>query len=147
LRATSEDEKLSATIGINTFRAHCLSWFIAGALSALAGSIITINRGMGVSGPDDALIVNVMSGAVLGGLYSIYGAILGGIFIAVAQDALKNILYAIFGLPILEWQSLLPISFLLIVLAFFPNGVTSGDGQRLQGIRKLIIRTRKLLDV
>jgi branched-chain amino acid transport system permease protein len=146
LRATSENEGLAATIGVNTFRAHCTSWFIAGALSALAGSIITINRGMGVSGPDDSLIINVMSGAVFGGLYSIYGAILGGIFVAVAQDILKNLLYAVFGLPVLKWQSLMPLGLLLTVLTIFPNGISGGYGQIFQGIRRLVSKTVKFFE-
>ena len=98
-----------------------------GALAALAGSIITIHSGVGVGGAD-GLIINVMSGAILGGLSSIYGAIIGGLFIALAQDALGQFIYVAFGLASESWKGLLPLAFLLIATAFFPNGLTGrGD--------------------
>jgi branched-subunit amino acid ABC-type transport system permease component len=139
LRATSEDEALAATIGVNTFRAHCASWFISGALAALAGSIITIHSGMGVEGAD-GLIINVMSGAILGGLSSIYGAIIGGIFIAVAQDALGQLIFTAFGVAYEYWKGLLPPAFLLVATAFFPNGLTSHDGLSVRSIRRRALR-------
>ncbi|MCW4048631.1 MAG: branched-chain amino acid ABC transporter permease [Candidatus Bathyarchaeota archaeon] len=135
LRATSENEDLAATIGINTHRAHCASWFISGALSALAGSIITLHRGMGVGGTD-GLIINIMTGSILGGLYSIYGAIIGGLFVALAQDVLKNLLYRIIGLAIETWAGLLPLLFLVVTLTFFPNGITGGDSESVQRLRR-----------
>ncbi|HEX9913558.1 MAG TPA: branched-chain amino acid ABC transporter permease [Candidatus Bathyarchaeia archaeon] len=139
LRATSEDENLAATIGVNTFRAHCASWFLSGALAALAGSIITIHSGVGVGGAD-GLIINVMSGAILGGLDSIYGAIIGGIFIAVAQDALGQLIYMAFGLASEAWKGLLPLAFLLIATAFFPNGLTSHGDINVRGLRRRALR-------
>jgi branched-subunit amino acid ABC-type transport system permease component len=81
---------------------------------------------MGVSGPEDTLIINVMSGAVFGGLYSVYGAILGGIFVAVAQDILRIFSTRCSGCLFLKWQSLLSLGFLLTVLIIFPNGITGG---------------------
>jgi branched-subunit amino acid ABC-type transport system permease component len=139
LRATSENENLASAIGVNTFRAHCASWFLSGALAALAGSIITIYKGVGVEGAD-GLIINVMSGAILGGLDSIYGAIIGGIFIAVAQDALGQLIYMAFGLAYEAWKGLLPLAFLLIATAFFPNGLTSYKDLNVQSLRRRVLR-------
>jgi branched-subunit amino acid ABC-type transport system permease component len=139
LRATSENENLASAIGVNTFRAHCASWFLSGALAALAGSIITIYKGVGVEGAD-GLIINVMSGAILGGLDSIYGAIIGGIFIAVAQDALGQLIYMTFGLAYEAWKGLLPLAFLLIATAFFPNGLTSHGDLNIQSLRRRVLR-------
>ena len=139
LRATSVDEGLAATIGVNTFRAHCSSWFISGALAALAGSIITIHSGVGVEGAD-GLIINVMSGAILGGLSSIYGAIIGGLFIALAQEGLAQLIYAVFGLAYESWKGLLPLAFLLLATAFFPNGVTDRGDTEVGGLRRRALR-------
>ncbi len=139
LRATSEDENLAATIGVNTFSAHCASWFLSGALAALAGSIITIHSGVGVGGAD-GLIINVMSGAILGGLDSIYGAIIGGLFIAVAQDALGQLIFMAFGLASESWKGLLPLAFLLVATAFFPNGIASHGDINFRGLRRRALR-------
>jgi branched-subunit amino acid ABC-type transport system permease component len=93
---------------------------------------------VGVEGAD-GLIINVMSGAILGGLDSIYGAIIGGIFIAVAQDALGQLIYMTFGLAYEAWKGLLPLAFLLIATAFFPNGLTSHKDLNVQNLRRRIL--------
>jgi branched-chain amino acid transport system permease protein len=145
LRAVSENEALAATLGINTHRAHCVSWFISGALSALVGSIMTIYRGVGVAGPE-GLIISVMSGAILGGVYNVYGAIIGGLFVALAQDLLKKFFFLIFGLAIETWAGLLPMLFLVIALSFFPNGLISPDGLTVERIQVTLERLKKRLN-
>lgn len=142
LRAVAENETLAATIGINTHRAHCVSWFISGALSALVGSIMTIHRGVGISGPE-GLIISIMSGAILGGVYSIYGAIIGGLFVALAQDLLKKFFYMFIGLAIEKWQGLLPMIFLLISMTLFPNGLVGPNGLTVERITVAYERIKK----
>ncbi len=127
LRAVAENPDLAATIGINTEHAHYASWFISGALSAIVGSVMTIHRGVGLGGPD-GMIISVMSGAILGGVYNVYGAIIGGIFVALAEDFLKKLAFQVVGLGADKWQSLFPIMFLVITLTIFPNGITGTGG-------------------
>jgi len=141
LRAVSENPELAATIGVDTGRAHMASWFISGALSALVGSIMTIYRGVGIAGPD-GLIISIMAGAIMGGVYSIYGAIIGGLFVALAQDILKDIFYIFFGLGIERWAQLLPLSFLLIALTFFPNGFFGPTGFNMTEFKNFLNRIR-----
>ena len=145
LRATAENEALSAVIGVNTFRAHCASWFISGALSALAGSIISIHSGMGVGG--DGLIITVMSGAIFGGVQSVLGAVVGGLFVVLAQDFLADFFFILFGLPALKWQQLLPLAFLALTLTFFPNGVFGEEGLRADTFKDRLKELRSRLRV
>ena len=145
LRAVAENEALAATIGINTHRAHCASWFISGALSALVGSIMTIYRGVGVAGPE-GLIISVMSGAILGGVYSVYGAIIGGLFVALGQNMLKGIFFRFFGLAVETWAGLLPMLFLVIALSFFPNGLVGPEGITREKISILLERVKNRLN-
>lgn len=144
LRAVAENEELAATIGVNTHVAHCVSWFISGALSALVGSIMTMYQGMSISGPED-LIVSVMSGAILGGVYSVYGAVIGGLFVALAQDTLKRVFYIFFGLAVETWSGLFPMLFLVGALTLFPNGILGSDGLSVEKIRIAITRLKKRL--
>lgn len=144
LRAVAENESLAATIGIDTHRAHVISWFISGALSALVGSIMTMYRGVTV-GSSDSMIVNVMSGAILGGVNNVYGAIIGGLFVALAQDMLKDLFFIFFGLAAEKWQNLLPMFFLVISLSLFPNGITGADGLSVERIRIAYEKLRKRL--
>jgi branched-chain amino acid transport system permease protein len=127
LRAVAENPDLAGTLGINTERAHYYSWFLSGALAALVGSVMTIHHGVGLGGPDD-MIISVMSGAILGGIYNVYGAIIGGIFVALAESFLKKIAYQLFGLGALKWQGLFPIIFLVGTLLIFPDGITGEGG-------------------
>ena len=127
LRAVAENPDLAATIGVNTDRAHLVSWFISGALAALVGSVMTIHRGVGIGGPD-GMIISVMAGAILGGVYNVYGAIIGGIFVALADDLLRRFAYRLVGLEALRWQGLYPLTFLIITLLIFPNGITGVGG-------------------
>jgi branched-subunit amino acid ABC-type transport system permease component len=94
---------------------------------------------VGVEGAD-GLIINVMSGAILGGLSSIYGAIIGGLFIALAQEGLAQLIYAVFGLAYESWKGLLPLAFLLLATAFFPNGVTDRGDTEVGGLRRRALR-------
>jgi branched-chain amino acid transport system permease protein len=141
LRATAEDEELAETLGIDTGRAHLISWFISGALSAIAGAIFRVGGGGGAS---DSLIVSVMTGSILGGLTDVYGAIFGGIFVAIGQKTINHVLLQIFGIAINYWLRLTPILFLWAVLMIAPNGIT---GLRLSSsmvVRRLSVLLTKI---
>ncbi len=129
LRATAEDEDLAAILGIDTFNVHLASWFISGALSALAGAMFSLGRGRGM-GESDAYLVSVMTGSIVGGLNSVYGAIFGGIFVTMAQKTISNLLVHLFGIQINWWIGLLPIIFLYMVLNATPNGIAGIKGDR-----------------
>jgi len=113
LRATSENEELSSVLGINVERVHVIAWFISGGLSTLVGSIGLYDY--------EGLIISVMSGSILGGLTSIPGAIIGGIFIAFGESILKEIVYIVFGVNMDMWQGILPIIFLVTILFLLPE--------------------------
>jgi len=120
LRATAENEDLASVLGVDRFRAHLAMWFISGALSAVAGAIFGIGR----STSSDLLLISVMTGSILGGLDNIYGAIFGGMFIAIGQKTLHIILLRLVGVVVNNWYSLIPIVFLWLVLVISPNGIT-----------------------
>ena len=74
------------------------------------------------------MIISVMSGAILGGVYNVYGAIIGGIFVALAEDTFTKLAFRIMGLGADQWQRLFPIVFLVVTLTIFPNGITGTGG-------------------
>ncbi|MFH0850227.1 MAG: branched-chain amino acid ABC transporter permease [Candidatus Bathyarchaeota archaeon] len=143
LRAASENGDLAAVLGINTDRAHMTSWFLSGGLATLAGSIMAINSGI-ITSRSDGLMVTVMSAAILGGLYSIYGAVIGGFLVTVTQDFLKNLFFIVFGLVAVRWQELTPIIFLLGVMILFPNGITSHRDLSIQGLLRKVLKAMDL---
>ncbi len=124
MRATAEDEQLAAGLGINVNLVHVSSWFISGALSALAGAIIPMWRATSVNFSDE-LLVTVMAGSVVGGLTSLSGAMVGGFLVASIQKLLTYVLMSVFGVWMGSYEGLLPIVFLFLVLAVEPNGLSA----------------------
>jgi branched-subunit amino acid ABC-type transport system permease component len=102
---------------------------------------MTIHRGVGIAGPE-GLIINVMSGAILGGVYSVYGAIIGGLFVALAQVILKKFFFLFFGLAVETWAGLLPMLFLVITLFLFPNGLMGPNGLSKERIKIALERLK-----
>ena len=133
IRAVSENEDLSAVFGINTSRIHMASWFIVGALAGLAGSIIPLWTSMRGSFGDEMLIT-VMAGSIIGGLDSIYGAVIGGVLITLFQKGLVltmmnfethgRPLLINFSIIILGFGKLIPIMFIVGILMLMPDGIT-----------------------
>lgn len=93
------------------------------------------------------MLVSVMTGSILGGLDSINGAIVGGVFVAVSQKVLSTVLFWFFGLDVLRWTGIYTIVFLVIALFFFPNGVLNGTEINREWIRKRIAKMRKTQSV
>jgi branched-chain amino acid transport system permease protein len=130
MRATAENEKLAMSLGVNVKSVHLFSWFISGALSALAGSIISmwLNTSIDYS---DTLLINVMAGSVLGGLGSITGAIIGGLLTATATKVIIWFLIQTIGVNMGVYEGLIPIAFLFIILTIEPNGLIAINPQKI----------------
>ena len=124
MRATAEDENLAMSLGVNVNFVHIGSWFMSGALAALAGSIIPMWLSTSVD-YSDTLLIAVMTGSVLGGLNSIIGAILGGLIVATTQKWGIYLLMMIFGSSMGKYEGLIPIIFLFVILSIEPQGLTS----------------------
>jgi branched-chain amino acid transport system permease protein len=124
IKATSENPQLASTLGINIHQVHLASWFITGALAGLAGAAIPLWEYTNL-GYSDTLMIDVMAGSVLGGLDSIYGAMVGGAALAFIQTALPGILLGPFGLGIAKYKPLIPIIVIVVILMYEPKGITS----------------------
>jgi branched-chain amino acid transport system permease protein len=85
MRAMSDNVSLSQITGINTDVVVVWTWVIAGILAAAAGVFLgadtQLNPRMGFN-----LLLPIFAAAILGGIGNLYGAILGGIVIGVAQE-------------------------------------------------------------
>ena len=124
MKATSEDEDLAMSLGVNVPMMHIASWFISGSLAALAGSIIPMWLSTSVDF-GDTLLISVMAGSVLGGLASIRGAIIGGILTGVSKKAITWFLMSRVSVNMGSYEGLIPILFLFAILAIEPNGLTA----------------------
>jgi len=85
-RAVSEDMKMAGLLGINTNRIISLTFIIGAALAAVAGLLLGLYYG--VTNPYIGFIAGLkaFTAAVLGGIGSIPGAMLGGLVLGVTES-------------------------------------------------------------
>ncbi len=85
MRAVSQDRATAAVLGVNSKRASMMAFGVgaalAGAAGALMGPVFLVHPGMGVIPAIKAYVV-----IVLGGLGSLWGAILGALILGVVEN-------------------------------------------------------------
>ena len=123
MRASSDNIDLAKITGINTDRVMMATWILAGAFAAVGGvmlgvlfSQLTVNMGF-------FLLLPMFAGVILGGLQSVYGAILGSYIVGLSMDV------GIYAIPNIGSTYRIPIAFaiLFVVLLVKPEGITGGS--------------------
>ncbi|MDX2203347.1 MAG: branched-chain amino acid ABC transporter permease [Hyphomicrobiaceae bacterium] len=85
MRAVADNPSLAAARGIERDSIIAVTWAIVGGLCALAGTLIALDRAI------DPLMgwnyqINVFAAAILGGLGSLFGAVVGALVIGVVEE-------------------------------------------------------------
>ena len=122
MRSAASDPEAAALSGIRLGRVAAGAWALAGALAAIGGAFFTSFPAAGVNNATGLLALTAIPAAVLGGLDSTAGAVVGGLTIGVAttlaagyQDQI-----AFLGRGLSE---VVPYIALLLVLLWRPSGV------------------------
>jgi branched-chain amino acid transport system permease protein len=84
MRATSLDQEVALAQGVNVGRMFGLAWAISGALAAIAGALIGTVAG-GFEASLALVALKALPVIIIGGLDSIKGAVIAGLFIGVAE--------------------------------------------------------------
>ncbi|MFQ5592747.1 MAG: branched-chain amino acid ABC transporter permease [Anaerolineae bacterium] len=117
LRGVSDDQRVALSLGISIYRLWAIVWMGAG-LVALVGGIIWGQR-IGVQFGIAILGLKGLPVVFLGGLDSMAGAILAGVFIGVAENVVAGYLDPLIGGGTKEF---LPFFVMLIALWVRPYG-------------------------
>jgi ABC-type branched-subunit amino acid transport system ATPase component/ABC-type branched-subunit amino acid transport system permease subunit len=89
--ATRDNEAAAASFSISPLRVKLTAFAFAGALAAVAGGLyIVANRGLGFSGIDPQLSIDVFLMVAIGGLGSTTGAVLGVVYVEAMQYLLPG---------------------------------------------------------
>ena len=120
MRAVSDDQLASMSVGISVPRVFGLAWATAGLSAAAAGCIIGNITGINFD-TLHAFGIIVFPVVILGGLDSILGAVVAGIIMGLIQQFASGYLDGNFGLS--GTGSVLPYVILLIILLFKPHGL------------------------
>src|SRR5262245_11632487 len=115
-RACEQDQKMAALVGIDVDRTVAITFVIAAALAAVAGTLyLTI---YGVVRFDDGFVpgVKAFTAAVLGGIGSLPGAVLGGLLIGIIETMWAEYVSS-------AYKDVAAFSILAIVMIFLPQGI------------------------
>ncbi len=83
MRSAAEDDEAAALMGIRLGRVSAGAWAIAGALAAIAGVFFTSFPTPGVDQNVGLTALTAFPAAILGGLDSVLGAVVGGLIIGI----------------------------------------------------------------
>ncbi|SEB88387.1 branched-chain amino acid ABC transporter permease [Rhodobacter sp. 24-YEA-8] len=136
MRAFSDNEDLALLSGINPDRVVTVTWIIAAALATIAGTLYGLDKNYRVF-VYFGMLLPIFASAIVGGLGSPIGAIIGGFVIAFSEILITNAWSKILGYLMPEgwlgdglYQALstdykVAVSFviLIIVLLVKPNGI------------------------
>lgn len=116
MRATAQDRDTASLMGININRIITITFAIGSALGAAAGVLVgiyfrTVNPMMGVMPGLKGFVA-----AVLGGIGSIPGAMLGGLLLGIAEVAGVAYISS-------QYRDAIAFAILIIVLLFKPSGL------------------------
>jgi branched-chain amino acid transport system permease protein len=84
MRAAAFDQEAALTQGVSVGRVFAMSWAMAGALAAVAGTLLATNAGVDRQLWIVALLA--LPAIILGGLDSLEGAVIGGLAVGVVQS-------------------------------------------------------------
>ncbi len=85
MRAMADNRDLALVTGIPTERVIRTTWLVGGALTGVAGFLIALEQGSMDPTFGWDLLLLVFSAVILGGIGSVYGAIVGGIVIGITS--------------------------------------------------------------
>jgi branched-subunit amino acid ABC-type transport system permease component len=122
MRALADNATLARVVGVPTERVVNLTWVLVGGLAGTGGAL------WGMYTFVDPLlgwlaILSVFAAAVLGGLTSFSGAILGAYVVAFAENTLMQVLNHFFGLDF-SFKPAIPFIIIILVLMIRPQGLT-----------------------
>ncbi len=114
LRATASDQAAAYSMGINVPRVFSLAWVASAMIAAVSGIIVGsiggISSSMGVFG------LSVLVVVIVGGLDSVLGALVGGLFIGLVEALAGSYLGG-------EYKQLATFILLVLVLMVRPYGL------------------------
>jgi branched-chain amino acid transport system permease protein len=115
-RACEQDQRMAGLLGINVDRTVSVTFIIGAALAAVAGTLYLVHYG--VVKFDDGFVpgVKAFTAAVLGGIGSLPGAVLGGLLIGLIETFWSEY----FGS---DYKDVAAFSILAITLIFLPQGI------------------------
>ncbi len=124
MRATAENHRIAALMGVNANGIIALTFVIGSALAAVAGVMIASNYGIAHSTMGTIPGLKAFTAAVLGGIGNLAGAMLGGIVLGLVESIGAGYIEQFsFGFFNSSYQDIFAFVILGAVLIFRPTGL------------------------
>ena len=114
-RATQQDAAIARVFGINVDRAVAITFTIGSLMAGFAGFLVTLNYGSFDFYIGFIIGIKAFTAAVLGGIGSLPGAILGGVVLGMSES-----LFA--GFVNTDYKDVFAFLILVVVMIFKPTG-------------------------
>jgi branched-chain amino acid transport system permease protein len=115
MRATADNMELALVTGIDTERIIIWTWGIGGALAAAGGILygidVQLHARMGWH-----FLIPLFAATILGGIGNIYGVLIGGLIIGIAQQVSTAFLLPTYKLPV-------AFMIMILILLIRPQGI------------------------
>lgn len=115
-RATQQDRGMANLLGINTDRVIAIVFVMGASMAAVAGVLVTLNYGSFDFSIGFIMGIKAFTAAVLGGIGSLPGAMLGGIVLGLAESFFAGFVSS-------DYKDVFAFSLLIVVLIVRPSGL------------------------
>jgi branched-chain amino acid transport system permease protein len=115
-RACEQDQKMAALVGIDVDKTISVTFVMGAALAAVAGTLYLAYYGVIDFTSGFVPGVKAFAAAVLGGIGSLPGAVIGGLLIGIIEAMWS-------GYFSIDYKDVAAFSILALVLIFFPSGL------------------------
>jgi branched-chain amino acid transport system permease protein len=115
MKATQQNQLAARIMGINTKRVLSLTWALSSLIGAVAGMLIASSYPLDVNMMLDPML-KAFAGAVMGGMTSLPGAVVGAEFVGVIENLFG-------GYVSLEFKSVVAFVVIVLVLCVRPSGL------------------------
>ncbi len=124
MRAAIENPELAGALGINPEVVYVLAWFVGGLLAGLSGGLLSLLT-VGYTAVGMTIMVIFFAGALVGGIYSIFGSLLGGLLVGLGEYVGVYLMSTYIGGWISAYRPVFPLIIMAIALLTLPEGLIS----------------------
>lgn len=121
IRATSDNRELAEATGIDTERVVLYVWFLACAFAAIGGILIGLETQLRPN-MGEALLLATFCVVILGGIGNVYGALVGSLIFAAAENIGIALNIGGFQFPV-KYKPAIAFVVLILTLLISPTGV------------------------